>query len=60
MALSPGVKRKHIHWTHVRTNDPSHVQPDQMTRQQFWAHLEKVYEEVYPEPANATGSILVH
>ena len=59
MALSPGVKRKHIHWTHVRTNDPSHVQPDQMTRQQFWEHLEKVYEEVYPEPANATGSILL-
>ena len=60
VALSPGVKRKHIHWAHVRTSDPSHVQPDQMTRQQFVEHLEKVYEDVYPEPANATGSILVH
>ena len=59
MGLGPGVKRKHVHWTHVRTNDPEHRQPDQMTREEFWKHLEQVYRDVYPEPANSTGSILL-
>ena len=59
VALSPDSKRKHIHWTHVRTHDANHVQPRDMSRQAFWAHLERVYKDVYPEPANKTGSILL-
>ena len=59
VALSSDVRRKHIHWTHVRTSDPTHVQPRQLSRQDFWAHLERVYKEVYPEPANQSGSILL-
>jgi len=30
-----------------------------MSRQEFWEHLVRVYKEVYPEPANETGSILL-
>ena len=59
VALSPDARRKHIHWTHVRTHDPQHVQPQDLTRAEFWAHLERVYKDVYPEPANKTGSILL-
>ena len=59
VALSADVRRKHIHWTHVRTSDPAHVQPGQLSRQEFWAHLERVYREVYPEPGNRSGSILL-
>ena len=57
--LSPGARRKHVHWTHVRTHDPQHVQLQDLTRAEFWAHLERVYKDVYPEPANKTGSILL-
>ena len=59
VAVSPDSKRKHIHWTYARTHEPSHVQPCDMTRQEFWAHLMRVYKDVYPEPANKTGSILL-
>ena len=31
--LAMGVKRKHMHWTHIRTHNPQHVQPSSMTRQ---------------------------
>ena len=57
--LSTDAKRKHTHWTHARTSDLSHVQPSQMTRMEFWEHLVRVYKDVYPEPANRTGSILL-
>ena len=59
VALSGDAKRKHIHWTHVRTHDPDHTEPSEMTRGQFWAHLQRVRKEVYPKPANKTGSILL-
>ena len=59
VALSLDSRRKHIHWTHIRTHGPSHVQPKDITRQAFWAHLERVHKDVYPEPANKTGSILL-
>ena len=42
-----GVRRKHVHWTHGRSSDPAHVQPAELTREQFWKHLEKVYRVVY-------------
>ena len=58
-ALSLDAKRKHIHWTHVHTHDATHKQPGEMTRQEFWGQLERVYKEVYPEPANRSGSILL-
>ena len=58
-ALLPDAKRKHMHWVLVRTNDPSHRQPNTFTRQSVWEHLVKVYKEAYPEPANATGAILL-
>ncbi len=53
-----GVRRKHVHWTHGRSVNPAHIQPDAMTRAQFFAHLEKLYNEVYPMPGTPTGSIL--
>ena len=58
--LAATVKRKHVHYTHVRTGDPGHVQPDQMSRRQFWEHLVKVYAEVYPSSSQETktGAIL--
>ena len=42
----------------MHTTNASHKQPDEMTRQ-FWDHLERVYKEAYPEPANRSGSILL-
>ena len=60
VALSGSAKRKHIHWTHVRTDNPEHRQPHEFTRQEFWDHLLRVYKDVYPEPANQTGSIGFH
>jgi hypothetical protein len=59
LALLPvTVKRKHVHWTHVRTHDPKHVQPSSLTRKGFWGHLSKCYAEVYPDTSSPTGSIL--
>ena len=55
--LAPTVKRKHVHWTHVRTFG-NWVQPSQMTREEFWLHLEKCYKEAYPRNNSETGSIL--
>ena len=53
-----GVRRKHVHWTHGRSADPKHVQPSELTRSQFWAHLEKIYKEAYPVSSSPTGSVL--
>ena len=58
-ALQRDAKRKHIHWTQVRTDNVAHKQPSQFTRKGFWLHVKRVYKEVYPEPANNTGSILL-
>mgnify|MGYP006144289855 CR=1 FL=1 len=38
-ALQTSARRKHIHWTHVRTHDAAHRQPDIFTKQAFWGHL---------------------
>ena len=59
VALDTGARRNHVHYTHVRTHDEEHRQPDQFSRGEFWEHLCAVYREVYPEPANASGSILL-
>lgn len=56
--LATTVKRQHVHYTWVRTNDPMHVQPSQYSRKQFYGHLEKLYAEVYPHITATTSSIL--
>ena len=44
---------------HIRTEHPEHRQPSELTREQFWKHLKRVYEDVDPELANKTKSILL-
>ncbi len=44
-----GGKRRHVHWTHVRTHDASHTQPDSFTREGFYDHLVKCYNDAYPQ-----------
>ena len=56
--LLAAARRTNMHFTHVRTRDPSHIQPSSLTRQQAWAHLERVYQEAYPDADSPTGSIL--
>ena len=51
-------KRRHIHYTHVRTNNANDVQPNQFTRQAFWDHMVTCYKEAYPRADSETGSIL--
>ena len=57
-ALAATARRRHVHFTHVRTFDPEHIQPSQFTRKELWLHLEKCYGEVYPCGSSRTGSIL--
>jgi len=42
------VRRKHMHFTHVRTHNPDHRQPSSFTRAQFWEHIVACYKEAYP------------
>ena len=56
--LPKGVKRANIHWTHVRTFNPEWVQPEQVSREDFWRHLQQVYKEAYPVQGSPTGSVL--
>lgn len=58
-ALGDDARRRHMHWVHVRTHNPEHVQPSSFTRQSFFEHMAKVYKDVYPESANELGSILL-
>ena len=51
-------RRRHIHYTHVRTHRPGDVQPEQMSRAAFWQHLERCYKDAYPQADSETGSIL--
>jgi hypothetical protein len=57
-ALATTVRRQHVHFTHVHTGNPEHKQPGDFTRPQIFAHIEKVFREVYPDPKSPTGSIL--
>ncbi|CAE8608797.1 unnamed protein product, partial [Polarella glacialis] len=59
VGLDSDARRQHLHWTHVRTGSPSDRQPDSFTGEGFWIHLCQVYREVFPEAANASGSILL-
>ena len=59
VALSEDAQRQHVHYTHVRTFKAGDRQPSSFTRAEFWEHMERVYREVYPWPANPAGSILL-
>ena len=56
--LGLDARRFHVHYTHVRTNNPNDVQPHQMTNEQFWDHLVKVYREAYPDADMPTFEFL--
>ena len=56
--LPTTVKRKHMHWTFVRTFEKGYKQPTQFTRKEMWRHVSKCYREVYPDETSPTGSIL--
>ena len=58
-ALREDAQRQHVHYTHVRTDNVMDVQPAAFTRSAFWEHMLQVYKDVYPEPANTSGSILL-
>ena len=48
LALPPTtVKRKHVHWTHVRAWAPNRAQPDAFSKKCLSQHLRKVCLEVY-------------
>ena len=56
--LAEDAQRQHVHYVHVRTHSETDVQPHQFTREEFYRHIERVYREEYPEPANKhSGSI---
>ena len=38
-ALAEDARRKHVHWTHIRTTDPTHRQPESFTREEFTLFL---------------------
>ena len=58
-ALGDDVRRKHVHWVHVKTGNPDHRQPSTLSREEFWEHVCQCYREAYPEDANPTKSILL-
>ena len=58
VALPAEARRQHVHFTHVRTKHKKAVQPHQLTRRQFWKHLERCFAEAYPDASSSTGSIL--
>lgn len=57
--LEEDARRVHIHYTHVRTKNPQDNQPESFSRAGFWWHISRVYQEVYPDAANRSGSILL-
>ena len=57
--LGPKVRRNHMHYTHVRTRDPSHRQPESFTRKEFYDHMDTCYRLAYPDTNSLTGSILM-
>jgi len=55
--LPTTAKRKHVHWTFVRTFNKKYKQPHQFSRKKYWEHIAKCYKEVYPDKVSPTGSI---
>ena len=58
MAYPADGRRRHIHYTHVRTKRATDVQPDQFTRKASWDHLALCYQEADPKAESDTGPIL--
>ena len=56
--LAAGARRKHIHWTHYRTNAATDRQPGEFTREEMWAHMVQCYKEAYPRDGKPLESIL--
>ena len=56
--LSTSVKRKHVHYTFVRTRNPEYKQPHEFSRKQFYEHLEKCYAEAYPCNGTRSGILM--
>ena len=57
-ALDGDAQKWHMHLVHARTHSKIDVQPSAFTREGFYRHVEQVYRDVYPEPANKhSGSI---
>jgi len=57
-ALPRDARRQHVHWTMVATSNHDHVQPSEMSREQFWGHLLRCYQEAYPDADADSGCIL--
>ena len=53
------VRRNHVHYTHVRTRNPSHRQPESFRRQELYGHMDTCYRLAYPDSELLTGSILM-
>ena len=47
MPLPQDGRRRHVHYTHVRTTCLDDVQPHRLTREAFWQHLERCYRAVH-------------
>ena len=65
MAIADGMvplpmdaRRRHVHYTHYRTQNPEDIQPWQLTREQFWNHMSTCFLECYPDTTSPTGSFL--
>ena len=48
-----------VHFTHSRTKNPKDVQPDQITRKQFWEHLCRCFREAFPRADSVLRPISV-
>ena len=59
LALRPDARRVNVHFTQVRTNNKTDVQPAKLTRKQFWEHLCRCFRDAYPRADSPTGSILL-
>ena len=57
--VPPGVKRKHMHYTFVRTHGDRYQQPAAFTREGFFQLLLAAYKEAYPRPGLETGTIML-
>ena len=41
--LQEDARTKHVHYTHGRSADPAHTRPDDMSRDELFEHMPKVY-----------------
>ena len=57
--LPPGVKRKHVHYTFVRTHGGQYQQPAAFSRDGFFQLLLAAYREAYPRPHLETGTTML-